>query len=185
MGRALKIVSRHRNPEPRGSEESTPNTVSTRASPAYPEPQAVPEAGFDLSSAFDQRQRHARREPTEENKVALETINRLMVTISHYLSNPLTILLGRVELLFEATENGGLSKPDIRKFVESCKREINRIDLIIKVFQSLCEVRYKTYPPGIRMLDVEMEIKNRLKEIETCLKNEPRRQKSESSPVKT
>ena len=95
-----------------------------------------------------------------------------MLTVSHYLSNPLTVLLGRVELLSEATENGGISKKDTKKFIESCKREINKIDLIIKVFQNLCEVRYKTFPPGIKMLDVEREIKNRLKEIECCLRHE-------------
>jgi signal transduction histidine kinase len=122
-------------------------------------------------------QKSARREqtPKEEKKarslclekrIALETINKLMVTISHYLSNPLTILLGKVELLSEATENGGMLKEDIKKFTDSCKLEIYKIDSIVKVFQNLCEVRYKTYPPGIKMFDVEMEIKDRLKEVE-------------------
>jgi signal transduction histidine kinase len=129
-------------------------------------------AGFDLSPPFglSSGRRQARREqtPNEEKKerIALETLNKLMLTISHYLSNPLTVLLGKVELLAEATENGGMLKEDIRKFTDSCKREIHKIDSIIKVFQNLCELRYKTYPPGIKMLDVEEEIKDRLKEVE-------------------
>lgn len=178
MGRALKIVSRRRHPEPKQSEGSISSAISTKTSLPSPDTWAVGKGAFDLgpTSPPSSGRRGARREqtPREEKKegIALETINKLMVTISHYLSNPLTILLGRVELLSEATENGGMLQEDIKKFTDSCKREIHKIDLIIKVFQSLCEVRYKTYPPGIKMFDVENEIKNRLKEIEPCLRNE-------------
>jgi signal transduction histidine kinase len=148
-------------------------------SPPGPETRGTVKAGFDLSPPFglSSGRRQARREqtPKEEKKarslclekrIALETMNKLMLTISHYLSNPLTVLLGKVELLSEATENGGMLKEDIKKFTDSCKREIHKIDSIIKVFQNLCELRYKTYPPGIKMLDVEEEIKDRLKEVE-------------------
>lgn len=172
MSRALKIISRHRHQEPGASVESAPGRISTKISPPRPETRVTVKAGFDLSPPFglSSGRRQARREqtPKEEKKerIALEAINKLMVTISHYLSNPLTILLGKVELLTEATENGGMLKEDIKKFTDSCKREIHKIDSIIKVFQNLCEVRYKTYPPGIKMLDVEKEIKDRLKEVE-------------------
>ncbi|MFQ6031771.1 MAG: hypothetical protein ACE5K2_02525 [Candidatus Zixiibacteriota bacterium] len=77
-----------------------------------------------------------------------------------------------------------MPKEDMEKFVESCKREIHKIDLIIKVFQNLCEVRYKTYPPGIKMLDVEDEIKNRLNEVESCPGNSQGRKEGEGIPLK-
>lgn len=102
----------------------------------------------------------------EEKQLTLNIVNELVLTLSHYLNSPLTVLLGKVELLYEATENGGMSKGGIKNFAESCKREIHKIESIMKAFQNLCEVRYKTYPPGIKMLDVEKEIKDRLKEIE-------------------
>ncbi|KPL03700.1 MAG: hypothetical protein AMJ73_05520 [candidate division Zixibacteria bacterium SM1_73] len=189
MARSLKIVSPRRHPKPRGSEGSASAVISTKISSASTENSVIREAGFDLTSPFDltstqgslriekntgRRQSQIKQARTEgkEERIVLEAMNNLMVTISHYLSNPLTVLLGRVELLAEATENGGMSKEDIKKFTDSCRREINKIDLIIKVFQNLCEVRYRTYPPGVKMLDVEREIKNRLKEIEPCLKNE-------------
>ena len=179
MSRALKIISRHQHQEPGASVESAPGRISTKISPPGPETRGTVKAGFDLSPPFglSSGRRQARREQTPkeekkarslclEKKIALETMNKLMLTISHYLSNPLTILLGKVELLSEATENGGMLKDDIKKFTDSCKREIHKIDSIIKVFQNLCELRYKTYPPGIKMLDVEEEIKDRLKEVE-------------------
>lgn len=172
MSRALKIVSPAEHPEPRGSEGSASGRITKKISPFSLDTLGIRQARLDLSPSFglSSRQKRARRDQArggkKEEETALETINKLMVTISHYLSNPLTVLLGRVELLSEATENGGMSRKDIKKFTDSCKKEIHKIDSIIKVFQSLCEVRYKTYPPGIKMLDVEKDIKDRLKEVE-------------------
>jgi signal transduction histidine kinase len=87
------------------------------------------------------------------------------LTISHYLNSPLTILLGKVEILTETVENGTMSKEDLKSSLHACKREILRIDTIVKSFQNLCRVQYKRFPPGIKMLDVEQEIKNRMEEI--------------------
>jgi signal transduction histidine kinase len=179
MSRALKIVSRRRHAEREVCPESSSGRISAKISSSGPDTWAITQAHFDLSPPFnlsttpdtlrleESSGRRQTRKAEKEERFALETINKLMVTISHYLNNPLTVLLGRVELLSEATENGGILKGEIKRFAESCKREIHRIDSIIKVFQNLCEVRYKTYPPGIKMLDVEKEIKNRLKEIES------------------
>jgi len=100
----------------------------------------------------------------ETKQSTLNTINELVFTISHYLNSPLTVLLGKVELLSQVNENGGVSEENVKKFVEACKREIFRIDAIVKAFQDLCQVQHKTYPPGVKMLDVEKEIKNRVKE---------------------
>ena len=178
MRRALKIVSRRRHPEAKGSEGQASAAVSAKTPSPCSAGRMIGATDLDFESRFGlrTRTRQLRKEQTsgqtEKEKIALETINKLMLTVSHYLSNPLTVLLGRVELLSEATENGGMSSEDTKKFIESCKREINKIDSIIKVFQNLCEVRYKTFPPGIKMLDVEREIKNRMKEIEYCLRHE-------------
>jgi signal transduction histidine kinase len=101
----------------------------------------------------------------EKNELILNTINELVLTISHYLNTPLTVLLGKVELLSEATENGGMSKEDMKKSLHTCKREIFKIDAIVKSFQNLCRVQHKSFPPGVKMLDVEQEIKNKVKEI--------------------
>lgn len=117
--------------------------------------------GRELKNAFsEQRNAHLNKTGSGRN-----TQNELVLTISHYLNSPLTILLGKVELLSEAVENGGISKEDLRKSLSICKREILRIDAIVKSFQNLCRVQYKNFPPGIRMLDMEQEIKNRIEEI--------------------
>ncbi len=100
----------------------------------------------------------------EKGESTLNTINELARTIAHYLNSPLTVLLGKVELLSQVGETGGVSEKEMKRFAEDCKREIFRIDSIVKAFQDLCQVQHKTYPPGVRMLDVEREIENRVKE---------------------
>jgi signal transduction histidine kinase len=140
MKRALKIVSRKQN------------MVGGRSGRSSKEP--------GLTDALSEQQiAHIR-----QGQLTLNTINELVRTISHYLNTPLTVLLGKVDLLLEVTEDGGLTKGEMRKFAEDCKREIFRIDSIVKAFQDLCEVQHKTYPPGVKLLDVEREIKNRVKE---------------------
>lgn len=168
MGRALKIVTRYKNPGQSDTKGLDSTVISTKFYQPKTRKRLIREANSDPTIRLGQPpgQKRSRREHASNELVALATRNELMLTISHYLSNPLTVLLGKVELLSEATENGGLAKDDIKKFIDSCKREIHKIDLIIKVFQNLYQVRYKTYPPGIKMLDVEDEIKNRLNEDE-------------------
>ncbi|MGB8656700.1 MAG: hypothetical protein WCE90_02815 [Candidatus Zixiibacteriota bacterium] len=140
MKRALKILSPKRVPVSAKSTKPLSEAVSPRADFE----QGIAHVGGDES--------------------ALKIVNELVLTISHYIDSPLTVLLGKVELLCEAAENGGMSREEFKGFAEICKREIFRIEAIMKSFQNLCRVQHKSYPPGVTMLDVEQEIKSKLKE---------------------
>jgi signal transduction histidine kinase len=132
-------------------------------------PQSSPEGDASVKT----KDRHEFKNAFSEQRSAylkrtdpgLNTMNQMALTISHYLNSPLTVLLGKVELLTEAMENGGISKEDLKNSLNACRREILRIDAIVKSFQNLCRVQYKHFPPGVKMLDVEEEIKNRMEEI--------------------
>lgn len=100
----------------------------------------------------------------EKKQSTSTALNELARTISHYLNSPLTVLLGKVELLSQINENEGASTEEVRKFVEASKRQILRIDAIIKAFQDIGQVQHKTYPPGVKMLDVERAIKGRIRD---------------------
>ncbi len=141
MKRALKIVSRKRNM-------------------SRPEPLKLTSELAQRDSPFEQGIAHL-----EKDQSTLKTINELVLTMSHYLNAPLTVLLGRVELLSQLNQNGGASKEEVDKFVSACKREILRIDAIVKGFQDLCQVQHKVYPPGVKMLDVEKEVRNRVDKV--------------------
>jgi len=142
MKRVLKIVTRKQNRE----------GIKTA--------RLIGELG-STNALSEQRTAHM-----QKTQSTLDTVNELVLTISHHLNSPLTVLLGKVELLSQVNENREVSKEDINRFAEACKREIFRIDAIVKAFQDLCRVQHKNYPPGVKMLDVEREIKNRIKE--TC-----------------
>ena len=128
----------------------------------FPKDDSVPRKSEHASRNAFFGQRTAYPVKTESH---LGPLHELVLTISHYLNSPLTILLGKVEILSETVENGEISKEDMKRSLETCKREILRIDTIVKSFQNLCRVQYKRFPPGIKMLDVEREIKNRMEEI--------------------
>jgi signal transduction histidine kinase len=102
----------------------------------------------------------------EKARSTVGALNELTRTISHYLNSPLTVLLGKVELLARTSDNGGATKEEIEKFVEASKREIFRMDAIVRAFGDICRVQHKTYAPGVKLLDVEKEIRNRTKD--TC-----------------
>ncbi|MFH1514007.1 MAG: histidine kinase dimerization/phospho-acceptor domain-containing protein [bacterium] len=122
---------------------------------------AIRKSEHESKNAFSEQ----RTAYTAKTESCLGTLNELVLTISHYLNSPLTILLGKVEILSETVENGKISKEDLKRSLHTCKREILRIDTIVKSFQNLCRVQHKRFPPGIKMLDVEQEIKNRIEEI--------------------
>jgi len=100
----------------------------------------------------------------EKARSTVGALNELTRTISHYLNSPLTVLLGKVELLARMNDDGGVTKKEVEKFVRASKREIFRMDAIVKAFGDIYQVQHKTYPPGVKLLDVEKEVRNRTKE---------------------
>jgi signal transduction histidine kinase len=142
MKRSLKMVSPERNPV---------------------EQQECSAGGHFPAGELSHEQEVAQIEKPRSTVCALNELTR---TISHYLNNPLTVLLGKVELLARMNDNGGVTRQDVEKFVEASKREIFRMDAIVKAFGDICRVQHKTYPPGVKLLDVEKEIRNRTRD--TC-----------------
>jgi signal transduction histidine kinase len=133
-----------------------------------PKGSSVEQQGGSAGRDFEPREPRREQEVAQIEKVrsTVGALNELTRTISHYLSNPLTVLLGKVELLARMNDNGGVTRQEVEKFVEASKREIFRMDAIVKAFGDICQVQHKTYPPGVKLLDVEKEIRNRTRD--TC-----------------
>jgi hypothetical protein len=75
--------------------------------PFNPETRMIEEVDIGVSSTFDLS---TGRKPTQgdrspNKRIALETIDNPVVTVSHYLSNPLPLLLLKAESFSGATEN--------------------------------------------------------------------------------
>jgi signal transduction histidine kinase len=95
----------------------------------------------------------------EKKEISIGIIEKLMTTISYYLGDPLTIILGKTELLEESLKNRDLQREEIADFLSLCRDQLTRITLVLNTLHSLTELRYRNYPLGIEMIDIEDKIK--------------------------
>jgi signal transduction histidine kinase len=111
----------------------------------------------------------------EKREISIQAIEKLMTTLSYYLGDPLTVIQGKAELLEESLKSEDLPKEEIESFLSLCKEQLSRINLVLNALRSLSELRYRSFPLGIEMIDVEEKIKhglnrNRLMKMELCRK---------------
>ncbi|HVP36594.1 MAG TPA: hypothetical protein VMT04_06310 [Terriglobales bacterium] len=111
----------------------------------------------------------------EKKEISIQAIEGLMVTLSFYLGDPLTVIQGRAELLEEFLKNRELSKEEIETFLSLCREQLSKIDVVLNALRSLSELRYRNYPLGIEIIDLEDRIKkglnnNRRMKMELCRK---------------
>jgi|GEM_PF-3196760 len=99
----------------------------------------------------------------EKREIAIRAIQKLMATISYYIVDPLTVVQVKAELLEESLKKKDLKGEEIESFISLCKEQFRKINLILNALSSLSELRYKNYPLGIEMIDIEDKIKKDLR----------------------
>ena len=99
----------------------------------------------------------------EKKKVALETLKRLMITLSHHLLNANTVIGGIARLLRR-------DKPDntVSESLEVIEKQSKKIDAVIKALQELTEIRTADYTSKGKDLIIDIT-----KEIEELLNRAP------------
>jgi signal transduction histidine kinase len=98
----------------------------------------------------------------EKKEISIEAIEKLMATLSFYLGDPLTVVQGKAELLEESLKKKDLQKEEIEAFLSLCKEQLSKINVVLNALRSLSELRYRNYPLGIEMIDIEDKIKSGL-----------------------
>jgi phosphate uptake regulator len=95
----------------------------------------------------------------EKKRIVLETIKRLMVTISHYLLNANMIIGGKVRHSRKAVTN-----EDVLAALEVIEEQGRKIDAVIKSLREITELKTSDYTTGgkVKMIDIAQEIENRL-----------------------
>ena len=81
----------------------------------------------------------------------LEAVNQMIVTCSHELNQPLTVLCNYAQLLIERCETAGGDMEVARAMSE----EATRLAGVVAKLRQIREVRSKPYVEGIQMLDLE------------------------------
>lgn len=97
---------------------------------------------------------------TEKKKIALGTMNKLMVTLSHYLLNANMIIGGKVRHCRKATSND-----DILDALMHIEGQARKIDAVVAALRKLTEIKTAHYTASgqTTMIDIAQEIEEQLK----------------------
>jgi hypothetical protein len=98
----------------------------------------------------------------ENSKIALDTLNQLMVTLSHYLLNANMVIGGKAR---RCQKKGSTSDiiPDLKVIEDHAKK----IDAVIRALREITEVKTALYSTGgtSKMIDITQEIEARLQQM--------------------
>ena len=94
----------------------------------------------------------------KQRQVAIETLKRTLITLSHYINNSLTAILGRAEMCV-----GQESFEKYDKLISECRSQTERILTVLKALDRIVkdmDMR-TTHYPGIQkaMFDIEKEVR--------------------------
>lgn len=103
-----------------------------------------------------------RRRKLEEKRVALETLRRLMVTLSHYLLNANTIIGGMARRCKRIASNEDIPCPEV------IGEQAKKIDAVLKALKEVTEIKIADYTTEGKalMIDITREIEELLKDQE-------------------
>ncbi len=88
----------------------------------------------------------------------MQTYAEMAAAVSHEINNPLTALLGYLELVKKKIQHNKLTEDNISRILQMIDRSYEqgkRIGQIVKKLTSLKEYRVKTYNDGIQMVDID------------------------------
>jgi len=116
--------------------------------------------GFMIGIIVDRGKKlYEAKHKNEKKKVALETLNRLMVTLSHYLLNANMIIGGKVRHIRKVESN-----EDTLDSLEVIEEQAKKIDAVIRSLKKITEIKTADYTNkghGL-MIDITKEMEEEL-----------------------
>ncbi len=100
--------------------------------------------------------------------VAAEVLNNTIVTISHYINNPLMALTVSMDRLRQACKKKQLDDPSglVVETVRFTEMKVEEIASVIAILRDMASPQLITYMDDIKMLDIETKVKEQLQRIE-------------------
>jgi two-component system NtrC family sensor kinase len=111
---------------------------------------------------------NARLYESEKELARADTVKQMIVTLSHYIMNPLTAInLGTYELSIK-NEQGKLAgdPATLKRNLQLIEMNIKEIVAVMTILQQLASPKSTTYVGDIEMIDIEDEVKRRVKKIQ-------------------
>ncbi len=99
--------------------------------------------------------------------VAAEVLKQTVVTLSHYINNPLAALSMSAQTLALAVKEGRVSGDGelIARSVLFTEMKVEEISAVLSILQDIVSPRSTTYLGNIKMIDIEQQVKKRLEQI--------------------
>ncbi len=110
---------------------------------------------------------NARLYQSEKELARVETVQQMIVTLSHYIKNPLTAISLSTYDLGTKHEQGHVSFADdvLRRNLQMIEMNVKEITAVITILQQLASPQATTYVDGIQMIDIEEQVREQVRKI--------------------
>jgi two-component system NtrC family sensor kinase len=111
---------------------------------------------------------NARLNDSEKELARADTVKKMIVTLSHYIMNPLTAInLSTYELAMKNQQGKLTGDSDtLKRNLQLIELNIKEIVAVMSILQQLASPKSTTYVGDIEMIDIEDEVKRRVKKIQ-------------------
>jgi two-component system NtrC family sensor kinase len=111
---------------------------------------------------------NARLYESERELARAEAVKQMIVTLSHYIMNPLTAINLSIYELTIKNDQGRLLKETetLKRNLQLVEMNIKEIVAVMSILQQLASPKSTTYVGDIEMIDIEEEVRNRVKKIQ-------------------
>jgi K+-sensing histidine kinase KdpD len=110
---------------------------------------------------------NARLYESEKELARAETVKQMIVTLSHYIMNPLTAINLSTYEMSTKNQHGLIHAPDhlLRRNLQMIEMNIREITAVISILQRLASAKKTTYLGEIEMIDIEDQVRDRVQKI--------------------
>jgi K+-sensing histidine kinase KdpD len=110
---------------------------------------------------------NARLYESEKELARATTVKQMIVTLSHYIMNPLTAINLSTYELSTKHQSGLVTSADdtIKRNLQMIEMNIKEIVAVITILQQLASPRSTTYVGDTEMIDIEDEVRERVEKI--------------------
>lgn len=110
---------------------------------------------------------NARLYESEKELARSETVKQMIVTLSHYIKNPLTaITLSTYDLANRQDQAQSASNDDaLQRNLQMIEMNVREITAVIAILQQLASPQATTYVDGIQMIDIEDQVRAQVQKI--------------------
>jgi signal transduction histidine kinase len=110
---------------------------------------------------------NARLYTSEKVLARAETVKQMIVTLSHYIKNPLTAISLSTYDLETKQQHGHITGDSdvLKRNLQMIEMNVREITAVLTILQQLASPQATTYVNGIQMIDIEQEVREEVQTI--------------------